>query len=409
MANTQSLSRRSMMLRSAACGTVMSVGANTAVLPSFLMGAPQSTTENVLVVLQLSGGNDGLNTVIPFDHPVYQKNRPSLAVGKDQVLAIEENLGFHPVATGLSTLLEQSQLSIIQGVGYPNPNRSHFESMDIWHTCRRKDAVRDEGWIGASVNQHLTRQDNDTPILHLGSEKQPLALTATDPRSISIRSLDQFKLQANQEQITSVVQTTNSDDDSNALLGFLQSSTASALKTSEQLLRSAASKTRDNDAAAYPQHRLAQKLQTIAKLIDSPLKTRVYYVTLDGFDTHAQQAGAHESLLGQLSSALAAFVADLKQRQQGQRVTTMVFSEFGRRLAENASKGTDHGAAGPMFLAGEGILPGLIGKHPSLTDLQQGDLKHQFDFRQVYASVLQWMGWEDDALGKSFKPLELFT
>lgn len=409
MANTQSLSRRSMMLRSAACGTVMSVGANTAVLPSFLMGAPQSTTENVLVVLQLSGGNDGLNTVIPFDHPVYQKNRPSLAVGKDQVLAIEENLGFHPVATGLSTLLEQSQMSIIQGVGYPNPNRSHFESMDIWHTCRRKDAVRDEGWIGASVNQHLTRQDSDTPILHLGSEKQPLALTATDPRSISIRSLDQFKLQANQEQITSVVQTTNSDDDSNALLGFLQSSTASALKTSEQLLRSAASKTRDNDGAAYPQHRLAQKLQTIAKLIDSPLKTRVYYVTLDGFDTHAQQAGAHESLLGQLSSALAAFVADLKQRQQGQRVTTMVFSEFGRRLAENASKGTDHGAAGPMFLAGEGILPGLIGKHPSLTDLQQGDLKHQFDFRQVYASVLQWMGWEDDALGKSFKPLELFT
>ena len=193
------------------------------------------------------------------------------------------------------------------------------------------------------------------------------------------------------------------------MLGFLQSSTASALKTSEQLLRSAASKTRDNDGAAYPQHRLAQKLQTIAKLIDSPLKTRVYYVTLDGFDTHAQQAGAHESLLGQLSSALAAFVADLKQRQQGQRVTTMVFSEFGRRLAENASKGTDHGAAGPMFLAGEGILPGLIGKHPSLTDLQQGDLKHQFDFRQVYASVLQWMGWEDDALGGAFKPLELFT
>ncbi len=398
-----------MMTRSAASGTILSLGTGTASIPSFLFGREDVPSDNVLVVIQLSGGNDGLNTVIPYKHPIYRKNRPSLAVANDQILDLDGDLGLHPATREMRELFENQKLSIIQGVGYPNPNRSHFESMDIWHTCRRKDVERSEGWIGASVNQHLTRSDNGTPILHLGSEKQPLALTAKNPRSISIRSLEQFKLRANQEEISSVVQTTRPDGGSNDLLGFLQSSTSAALKTSEQLLRSAQNTTKENDGVTYPQHRLAQKLQTVARLIDSPLKTRVYYVALDGFDTHAQQADAHQSLLGQLSSAIGAFINDVDQRGQGSRVTAMVFSEFGRRLAENASKGTDHGAAGPMFLAGSSVTPGLIGKHPSLTDLQQGDVKHAFDFRQVYASVLMWMGWRSDILGGNYKPLQLFT
>ena len=408
--NTQkSLSRRSLMLRSAASGTILAVGSGTSAIPGYLYASQRRPADNVLVVVQLSGGNDGLNTVIPYRQDEYHRNRATLSYDESQVLDLNGDLGFHPAMNGLHEQFEKQQLAVIQGVGYPNPNRSHFESMDIWHTCRRKNAVREEGWIGASVNTSLSRQENDTPILHLGSEKQPMALTAKHPRSISIRSLDQFKLRANQEEITSVVQTSDSGDDENGLLGFLQSSTNAALKTSEQLIRSATQNTKENDGLAYPQHRLAQKLQTVAKLIDSPLATRVYYVTLGGFDTHAQQADAHQALLRQLSSGLAAFQEDLSQRSQSSRVATMVFSEFGRRLVENGSKGTDHGAAGPMFLLGDSVQGGFIGDHPSLTDLQQGDLKHQYDFRQVYASTLEWMGWDSSILGGNYKTIPLFS
>tara|TARA_Y100001934_G_scaffold282459_1_gene396284 strand:- start:425 stop:1618 length:1194 start_codon:yes stop_codon:yes gene_type:complete len=397
------------MLHSVASGTIMAVGSGTSMIPGYLYANQQRPTENVLVVVQLSGGNDGLNTVIPYQQDEYHRSRPTLSFSYEQVLDLDGDLGFHPAMNGLHRLFEQQKLAVIQGVGYPNPNRSHFESMDIWHTCRRKNVIREEGWIGASVNTSLSREENDTPILHLGSEKQPFALTAKDPRSISIRSLDQFKLRANQKEITSVVQTSESEDSENALLGFLQSSTNAALKTSEQLIRSATQNTKENDGVDYPQHRLAQKLQTVAKLIDSPIATRVYYVTLDGFDTHAQQTDAHQALLRQLSSGLAAFQQDLSQRNQEGRVATMVFSEFGRRLSENGSKGTDHGAAGPMFLLGNKVQGGVIGDHPSLTDLQQGDLKHQYDFRQVYTSTLNWMGWDTSILGSDYKPLPLFS
>jgi len=195
----------------------------------------------------------------------------------------------------------------------------------------------------------------------------------------------------------------------NGLLDFVQSSTSAALKTSAALLQSASQNVKQNDAATYPENALAQKLKTTAQLIDSPLKARVYYVTLDGFDTHAQQAGAHQVLTEQWSGALGAFVQDLVQRGHDQHVSVMVFSEFGRRIEENASKGTDHGTAAPMFLAGSAVQSGMIGEHPSLLDIEQGDLKFQIDFRQVYRSVLNWMGWDSKtALAGDYDPLPLF-
>jgi len=409
------ISRRRLLQNTATTSAILAGSAAAAGLPQFLLNASdnqdENSNDNVLVVIQLSGGNDGLNTIVPFKNERYYAARPTLAIPKDQVLKLNDELGLHPAMTELSKLYEAGTLAIIQGVGYPNPNRSHFESMDIWHTCRRKTQQRDHGWIGQSVTTALPASQS-TPILHLGGEKQPLALAAPTPRAISIRSLEQFKLRGNQQAIAAAVaqgQAAEPDGSNNGLLDFVQSSTSAALKTSEELIKSAAQNVKRNDAVTYSNSALAQKLQTTAQLIDSPLNTRVYYVTLDGFDTHAQQANAHQILSGQWSSALGAFIADIKQRGHQQRVTVMVFSEFGRRIEENASKGTDHGTAAPMFLAGAAVKAGVIGAHPSLDDIQQGDLKYAFDFRQVYATVLDWMEWDSaTALNGEYSTLPLF-
>ena len=409
------ISRRQLLQNTATTSAILAGSAAGAGLPQFLLNArdnqDENSNDNVLVVIQLSGGNDGLNTIVPFKNPRYYAARPTLAIPKDQVLKLNDELGLHPAMTELSKLYEAGTLAIIQGVGYPNPNRSHFESMDIWHTGRRKTQLRDYGWIGHSVTTALPASQS-TPILHLGAEKQPLALAAIPPRAISIRDLEQFKLRGNQQAIAAAValgQAAEPGGVNNELLDFVQSSTSAALETSKELIKSAAKNVKRNDAVTYSNSPLAQKLQTTAQLIDSPLNTRVYYVTLDGFDTHAQQASAHQVLSGQWSSALGAFLADIKQRGQQQRVTVMVFSEFGRRIEENASKGTDHGTAAPMFLAGAAVKAGVLGEHPSLDDIQQGDLKHTFDFRQVYATVLDWMEWDSaTALDGKYSTLPLF-
>jgi uncharacterized protein (DUF1501 family) len=386
--------RRSFLKTSLGTSAVVSIGAAA---PQFLLraGAADSrpNDETVLVMVQLSGGNDGLNTVSPFSESAYRKARPTLAVQAGDALKIDDSLGFHPAARGLADLLESNRLAIVQGVGYANPNRSHFESMDIWHTCRRKTATRNDGWLGRFLDESQGGEPSDLPAIHLGKEKQPLALTSQKIRVPSVTSLDRFRLNDGAEQLRKTVskisKTASSGDD---LLGFVQSSTGSALSASEQIEAASGSY---KTGIAYPDSGLAQKLKTVAQLIDSGLKTRIYYVTLDGFDTHSRQAPAHAALLRELSGALDAFVQDLNEHGHGDRVLTMSFSEFGRRLQENASEGTDHGAAAPAFLAGNRVKSGLIGKHPSLHDLQDGDVKFHTDFRQVYATVLdQWLGVE---------------
>lgn len=404
------LTRRQLISSSLASASMITIGSSSTSLPGFLLQAADSSAKSdksVLVVVQLSGGNDGLNTVVPFTDPVYYNQRPKLAIPKANVLSIDKSLGFHPVMQGFAELLEDDKLAVVQGVGYPNPNRSHFESMDIWHTCRRKNDIREEGWLGSILATQTEDDSTDIPGLHLGPEKQPLALSSRSLRIASVKSLEQFKLPADSKTLSNVV--AKGDDQGNGgLLGFVQSSTQAAIRTSEQLeeIRS-----KNTSAVAYPNSALARKLETAAQLIDSPLATRVYYVSIDGFDTHAQQADAHTSLLRQVSSSVKTFVDDITQRGHGDRVMVMCFSEFGRRVKENASAGTDHGAAAPMFFAGSRVKAGIHGSHPSLTDLQQGDLKHQFDFRELYASVLEnWMKWPSaDVLGGQFKPLDVFV
>ena len=402
--------RREFLKSTLGTSAVISIGA---AVPDFLCRAADnapSDKETILVVVQLSGGNDGLNTVIPFKDPAYQSNRPTLAVPADDVLTISDSLGFHPAARGLADLLEEDKLAIVQGVGYKNPNRSHFESMDIWHTCQRKDETRTAGWLGRYLDASQGTATGLAPAFHLGTEKQPLALRAEDVRVPSISSLAGFRLNdGGDKAIRSTISKLSSAprQSQDPILGFLQSSTQVALSASQRVEEAS----RDYDTpVAYPDSALATKLKTAAQLIDSGIGTRIYYVTLDGFDTHSQQSAAHAVLLGQLSGAVSSFIKDIEHHGHGERVVALAFSEFGRRVKENASKGTDHGAAAPVFLAGRGLRSGLIGDQPSLTNLQDGDLKFHTDYRQVYAAVLEkWLGWPSESvLGGHYEPVEVF-
>lgn len=373
-------------------GAVLSFGGT---VPSVLLRAATAPgrADRVLVVVQLSGGNDGLNTVVPFAEDAYRRARPTLAVA--DVLKIDDAVGFHPALRGFADLLEAGRLAVVQGVGYPEPNRSHFESMDIWHTCRRRGREpRTEGWLGRA----LVPGDDD-PAIHLGGEPQPLALASATLRVPSIASLEEFKLHGVDGDEVAPMTAEKRDGE---LLEFVRGSTASALASAKRVAEAARSY---RPAVEYPDSALAQKLRTVAQLVDAGLQTRVYYVMLDGFDTHAKQADAHAALLRQLGDAVSAFVRDAGEH--GHPVLTMAFSEFGRRLEENASGGTDHGAAAPIFLAG-GVRAGLVGRHPSLADLDEGDVKHHTDFRRVYAAVLEkWLGVESaPILGGTYEPVE---
>jgi len=402
-----SLSRREFINLTASGTAVLGFGGTT---PQFLTHAAMKakSQEKILVVVQLSGGNDGLNTVVPFENDDYKKARPSLAVSKKEALKINDELGFHPVLKGFSNLYNEGQLAIVQGVGYPHPNRSHFESMDFWHTCKRKNEKRDSGWLGRCIDQLQQADPIDIAALHLGKEKQPLSLLSRTHRVPSVRSLEQFRLNVSQQEsvkgIRNLIEAKR--EKANSLLDFVQASTETAIDVSKRFERKGKSY---QPKAAYPETALGEKLKTVAQLIESGLQTNIYYVELAGFDTHSQQDGAHVSLLRQLGDAVSAFNTDISKQGHADRVLTVCFSEFGRRVAENASKGTDHGTAAPMFLVGNRVNAGLIGKQPSLKDLDEGDLRFHTDFRQIYAAILEnWLGCNSkEILGGAFKPVSV--
>lgn len=407
-----STTRRQFLAHAAGSSTAIALASS---LPRLWLAAAEQSASNqdrVLVVIQLSGGNDGLNTVVPYADDVYQSSRPELKIGADAVLKIDDYHGLHPALKGFSQLLESRRLAIVQGVGYPNPNRSHFESMDIWHTALPKVGSPPTGWLGRYMDAASgDAERRDAPALHLGPEKQPLALASLRAPAISAQSLERFRLElAGQKQVgeTIAAATAAARENADDLISFLQSNTASALATSQRVSEALGEY---KTATAYPSSDLAQKLKSIAQLITSGMRTKIYYVMLDGFDTHSAQPLAHAGLLTQLGDALKAFVDDLAEKQTLDRVLVMTFSEFGRRVKENASRGTDHGAAAPLFLAGSRVAPGLIGKHPSLTDLDDGDCKFHTDFRQVYATLIDgWLGGASrEILGAEYTPVAVLA
>lgn len=406
-------SRRRFLQTTLGSSTLVSCGLS---VPQFLARsacAAESGTgrskdqDKVLVVVQLTGGNDGLNTVIPFADDGYGRNRFALRVPTQQVLKIDGHVGLHPRMQGMRKLIESSRLGIVQGVGYPNPDRSHFRSMDIWNSAQRNVEHPRDGWLGRTLQQSKYDAGTDVPALHLGSDELPLALASRQLAVPSIESMDGFQLRADDGSVPLATLKTLAEIRRPAgasLLDFLCRSTLNAYAASQQVQHALKE---SKSAASYPANfSLASKLKTVAQLIDAGLGTRIYYVSLAGFDTHANQQQTHGNLLAELSESLSAFVADLDGRGHLDRVLLLAFSEFGRRVHENASQGTDHGTAAPVFLAGGKVQAGLIGKHPSLADLDAGDLKFHTDFRSVYAAVLDgWLGCSShDVLGEKFAP-----
>lgn len=370
---------------------------------SSMAGVPE---DHVLVVVQLGGGNDGLNTVIPYADPLYYKARPGIGIAKDKVLKLNKNgyVGLHPSMTALNSLFDEGLVGIIQGVGYPNPNRSHFKSMDIWQTADTSGTGT--GWIGRYVDSECCgygKGESGRPepmpqaVIAIGAEA-PLATQGQKSKPVAFQNADLFRwtgkdvnssLDEPYEKITRQGLVAGVDEDTNA--GFLMRTALDAQISSEQI-RAAVSK---QPLVNYPQgNDLARQLQMVAAMIRAGLKTRVYYVTMGGFDTHAGQGGENgrqAQLLGQLATALKTFYDDLKKQENDGRVLTMTFSEFGRRVSQNASQGTDHGTASQMFLVGPMVKAGVLNDHPSLNDLDNGDLKFTTDFRRVYAGILE--GW----------------
>jgi uncharacterized protein (DUF1501 family) len=376
-----------------------SLVALSSLVPHFVARTAQAAApgkDQVLVVLEMTGGNDGLNTVIPYADDLYHKARPTLGQTKDVVIRLDDHVGLHSGMQGFRSLWEQGHLAVVQGVGYPNPERSHFEAMDIWQSADAK-RVTNTGWLGRAAAASDNRSGG-VPILHIGTNRLPLALTgAPGGGAVTVNSQKSFRLELG-----------GTKGEENARRRLLQDLAASGAKAPEDDLVSFVQRRQLQTLTAVENLRellegpkavprqgggLAQKLQLIAGLVANGFGTRIFYVSLDGFDTHADQAPAHNNLLSDLASSIGAFFQTLKSTGHDHRVRLMTFSEFGRRVRENSSRGTDHGAASCLFVAGPSIKGGVVGKHPSLADLDLDDLKYHTDFRAVYATLLDdWLG-----------------
>jgi len=387
-------------------------------LDAMAAGALTQTTTGkdgtILVVLQMAGGNDGLNMVVPYADDVYYRSRPRLGLPADKVLKLDSYVGLNGKLTGLKSLFDEGHLGVVQGVGYPNPNRSHFRSTEIWQTASDADRNVSEGWLGRYFDNCCAGADPTVGIA-IG-EEMPQAFAAKTPTGITFSQPEEFRwrpsektegrMSAEEFFFRQLNGSTSGQDlaaSEGGSISAISGKSKTDLSTIDFLTRTALDAQLSSDKilavarkyksrVSYPKGRLAASLSVIACMIAGGLPTRVYYTSQGGFDTHAGQANAHERLMGELNDALTAFAADLKQQGNFDRVLLITFSEFGRRVAENANGGTDHGAAAPMFIVGGAVKPGLFGKCPSLTDLDYGDLKFNTDFRSVYGTLLdQWL------------------
>lgn len=384
-----------------------------------LAAAPRrKENDTILVVLQLAGGNDGLNTIVPYADDAYARARPTLRFTGSQVIKIATDFGFHPQLRAFERLFKEGLLSVLHGVGYPHPQQGHGESMHIWQSAELAYAEAQTGWIGRCVDQLWTPERAALPAAFVGEIARPAALNGRTAIVPTIRTLESAMLQAGRGdggeaylRASAQLAEQPRGNPEDPLLQFVRKSTLEAYATNRQIVEAAGLGTAQ---AEYPRTQLAGQLSLIARLIRAGLGMRIYYTELGGaepggFDTHAGQSLNHGALLQQLSEAVAAFVDDLQRDRLLDRVLLLTFSEFGRTVQENGRRGTDHGAAQPLFLAGGGVKGGMIGKHPSLTDLENGGQKHNVDFRAVYATLLdQWLGFASrPVLGEAFPPADV--
>lgn len=379
--------------------------------PPLVKSRPGMPDERVLVVIQLSGGNDGLNTVIPYQNDEIYRLRPSLAIPKKKVIQINSELGLHPSLTSLKNLYDSGNLAVVQGVGYPNPDRSHFRSMEIWQTGVI-EGFETTGWIGrlfdhTCSNSHLT---HCSPTLGISvGNILNAALRGQSGVGVAVQDPERLyrmtQLYSN-SKVSVLPDLETSHEKGESPLDFLRRTAMNAEISAERIRRSIRQVQNHTD---YPRTAFAQGLKLIAGMIAGSMDTRVFYISLGGFDTHANQTTVHERLLQILGEGIKAFEKDLENLGHADRVLGMTFSEFGRRIAENGSRGTDHGKAGPMFIFGKSVKPGFVGNHPSLENLSDGDLIFHTDFRAVYATVIEdWLGADsEEILGLRFKKVKI--
>ncbi len=384
----------------------------------------------ILVLIQLAGGNDGLNTIVPYTNDDYYKARPTIAVAAKEILTLNDKLGLNPSMIGFKDLYDSGRLSIVSGVGYPNPNRSHFRATEIWQTASDSEKYLTDGWLGRYFDNACQGCD-PTVGVNIGP-RLPQAFSARIPTGISLENPESYRFVGaglhDEEELAyrnmnpgtvnpdgatsggsiSMVSGTVTLQNGQSALDFLERTSMDAQVSSDKI-REIAGKTKNT--GDYPKTQLANNLKLVARLIAGGLPTRVFYVSQGGYDTHTYQRGGQDGRLKELSDGLKAFMDDLQAMGEQDRVMVMTFSEFGRRVTENGSKGTDHGAAAPMFLLGSKMKAGLLGAEPSLApaDLLDGDIKYNTDFRSVYASVLQsWLNTPSvPILGKQFDLLPI--
>jgi uncharacterized protein (DUF1501 family) len=361
-------------------------------LATMLRDAPGGKARR-LIVMQLSGGNDGLNTVIPYRNDLYFKARPSLALKEtDGILPLSNDLGLHPKMTGLKSLYDQGQLAVLNAVGYPNPDRSHFRSMDIWQTGSGSEQLLTTGWLGRYLDSSCAGCALPYQALEV-DDTLSLALKGQLRKGLAVKNPAKFH-QLTQSRYLSRLSQEQPAATATSELDYLYKTLAETASSAEYLYDK--SKVHAS-TATYPNTELGRNLKTTAELIGSGVESRVYYLALTGFDTHVRQHEQQGRLLGELSDGLAALAADLQKSNEWENTLVMVFSEFGRRVTQNASNGTDHGTANNVFLLSGALRkPGLLNDPASLADLDQGDLRYQVDFRSLYASILtDWLGADD--------------
>lgn len=379
--------------------TAVAAGGSVLALPRFGLADETKgpkTLERTLVLLHLNGGNDGLNTVIPFKHRRYRTLRPGIAIDRGQVRKVSDDLGFHPGLTGFEQLFRRDRLAVINGVGYPTPNYSHFRATEIWHTAQ-PEKTPTYGWLGRAYETKKSAK----PLRAIAIQKeQPLSLVSPVPGVVTMTEFGRFRVPAGLDAVTKLYRD----------YGKLEGTRGEVGAAGEQAIRVAKRIARLRPAGGPFYGRLGQDLRKVLALLKEDLALECIQISMGGYDTHANQTASHNRLLTELGNNLNAYQAQLEQLGLADRVVTVVFSEFGRRATENLSGGTDHGSAGPVFVLGTGLNAGFHGAYPSLDDLDNENFRYTTDFRRLYASILTHAYRMDPkpVIG-DFKPLELFA
>ncbi len=367
----------------------------------------QAATDRTLIVVQMAGGNDGLNTVVPFSDATYRKMRPTIGIPDAKVLPLDTRLGLHPNLASLKKIWDEGHMAVVEGVGYPNQSLSHFQAMDIWQTLDLTGNGSD-GWLGKLVSGWVDSDGHPFKAMDIGVQTAQ-ALSSISAQVPTLSSTQTYRVypdpadgDAGNARMQALMNLYNSYPKTSPYAALLDATALSAQDGSRQLATADAGY---HAAVTYPKGPFAAGLKVLAEAIVQGLGLRVGYVTLGGFDTHANQSATHDTLMQTLADGLYAFYTDLVQHGKADNVVVMTWSEFGRRVEENGSLGTDHGTAAPMFVLGNSVSKGIFGEPPSLTSLDSaGNLKYTTDFRSVYATVLdRWLGASSkDVLGGSF-------